>query len=508
MGASRATRSFWLLIAGLVCLLAAGSTVLVNQGIAAWSAALGGIGLACLVAFAVLQPLPRAAGVLWRTGLAALLLIAAAAAVNLLSARFFVRLDLSELRGYSLAPETLEAISSLTEPVSITGFFGAGDYRTRLAEKLLGEYADRSPWIAFEVIDPELQPSAMKRKGVTRYGTLLFESGAKRQEIRSVDESSITGALLRLSSDRQPAVYFLTGNGERDVSSATREGYNVVKWRLENEGYRVETLDPATGAPMPSKEDVLVVASPRQAYSEERQAELSEFLLGGGKLIVLLDAGLSNPFPALLAGWGVSAPDCLVFDPVGNFFGDPATPLVSRFPPSPITRGLDGLHAFFPVAREVAALEDVPDGLSVTPLVFTSDASWGELDLTDPQAAFDPETDHRGPVALGVSVRGTLGAGRGAAAAGARLVVFGDSDFISNAALSSTDAAQGNASLFVNAIRWATEDEDLLRLPAGNTEPRRVVLTGREMRLVGYSSLLFVPLLAALAGAVAWWRDK
>jgi ABC-type uncharacterized transport system involved in gliding motility auxiliary subunit len=159
------------------------------------------------------------------------------------------------------------------------------------------------------------------------------------------------------------------------------------------------------------------------------------------------------------------------------------------------------------MVREVKPAATVPEGLSVDPLVFTGDRSWGEMNLKDPQASFDPATDHAGPISLAVSVQGSLGAGRGAAAARARLIVFGDSDFISNAALSSTDANLGNASLFINAVNWAVEDEALIKLSAINTEARRVILSGQQMRLVGYVSMLFAPLLVLFAGVFVYWRQ-
>ena len=130
--------------------------------------------------------------------------------------------------------------------------------------------------------------------------------------------------------------------------------------------------------------------------------------------MVLLDPGVPVPFPALLQTWGVQAFDDMVFDPGSSYFGDAATPLVNQFEPSPITREMAGVNTFFPLSREVEPSDKLPDGLQVTPLVKTSSQSWGEMNLKDPQASFDPHEDRRGPVAIAVSVASSLGAGRGA----------------------------------------------------------------------------------------------
>jgi len=109
---------------------------------------------------------------------------------------------------------------------------------------------------------------------------------------------------------------------------------------------------------------------------------------------------------------------------------------------------------------------------------------------------------------IGVDVRSSLGAGRGAEAARARLVVFGDSDFVSNAALSSTDADLGNALLLASAVDWLLEDDSLITLMTISTEKRRIILSGRQMRWIGYTTILLVPLTVALFGGVVWWRRR
>jgi len=495
-----------LLFAGLTAWAIALAQALINQGLDTWSYAFFGAGVLCFILFGVLTPRSRHLATVARRSWYILALVAALLLLNLVALRFFFRLDLTELRGYSLSPETLNVLTSLQEPLNITAFISNTDYRGQLASELLGEYVAHSRWISYQVIDPDLQPSVMQQKGVDRYGTLLFEKGAKRQEINSVDEQSMTSAILTLSQDRPRKVYFLSGHGERDLESPRREGYNVLKWYLQNKGYVVETLNSDAATTWPEDVDALVVASPHQAFSQRDQELLDSYLQAGGRLLVLLDPGLPNPFPSILEKWGVRVGDNMIFDPKSSFFGDPATPLINQFGPSPITRSLSGMSAFFPLAREVDATGAVPEGVDARSFLQTSDKSWAENNLKEPQASFDPAVDKAGPISLAVAARGSLAAGRGAEAAKARLAVFGDSDFVSNAALSSTDTELGNAALLNNAINWLVEDDQLINLKPASTEARRVILTGQQMRLIGYATILFMPLTIALVGALVWWR--
>ena len=449
-----------------------------------------------------LMPLTRGIGYV-------ILLLALLVSANLLSSKVFFRLDLTELRGYSLSEQTLNSLSELAQPILISAFLRSSDYRSQLAEKLFSEYADHSPWITFEIIDPDIRPSVMQQKGISNYGTLLFEQGPKRIEINSVDEQSITSAIIRLSDERPQSIYFSTGYGERDIESAQRTGYKLLAWYLKNkEGYVLKTVNFSASSILPEDMDILVIASPRSPFSDNDEGLVAQYLEDGGRLLILLDAGLPNPLPRLLTDWGILVGENLIFDPENNYFGDAATPLVNRYAPSSITRPLQGMNTFFPVAREVEASETVPEGLLVRSLAKTSSQSWAESDLEDSQASFSLDEDKQGPISLAVSVQASLATGRGAKAAKARLVVFGDSDFVSNAALSSTDADLGNALFFINAANWLIEDESLISLLSIDTEVRTVVLSAKQMRLVAYTTILFAPLIIALAGAIVWWKRR
>lgn len=494
---------------GFIALFAAAADVLIDQHLDAPAVALLAAGLSCIAVFIVLR-LPRLSPHLTpiTTGFGyVILLLILMILANLAASRFFLRLDLTELRGYSLSEQTLNSLGNLAEPVQISAFLRPTDYRSRLAEKLLGEYADHCPWIIYEVIDPDGRPSAMQQKGVSRYGTLLFEKGPKRLEINSVDEQSITSAILRLSEERLKNIYFLTGHGERDIESGQRTGYRLLAWHLRNKGnFVLKTLSFTASATFPEDVDVLIIPSPRSSFSSRDEDLVTQYLDNGGRLLLLLDAGVTVPFSHLLPEWGVHVGENLVFDPVENYFGDAATPMINKYEPSSITRSLQGMSTFFPLAREVSPSQTIPEGLIVRSLVKTSTRSWAETNLKGSEASFDDGEDKPGPVSLAVSIQASLAAGRGASAAKSRLVVFGDSDFVSNAALSSTNTDSGNVLLFLSAVDWLIENDSLINLSPIDTTKQTLILSARQMRLVAYTTMLFIPLLIALTGTLVWWR--
>jgi ABC-type uncharacterized transport system involved in gliding motility auxiliary subunit len=85
-----------------------------------------------------------------------------------------------------------------------------------------------------------------------------------------------------------------------------------------------------------------------------------------------------------------------------------------------------------------------------------------------------------------------------------RVVVFGDSDFASNGAL----GVQGNRDLFLNAINWLAQQENLIAIRPKDTQDRRITLTADQERRLFFLTVLIVPGLILLAGVQTWWRRR
>ena len=85
-----------------------------------------------------------------------------------------------------------------------------------------------------------------------------------------------------------------------------------------------------------------------------------------------------------------------------------------------------------------------------------------------------------------------------------RLAVVGDSDFAANYAI----GIQGNKDLFVNAVNWLAQQENLISIRPKDASDRRVTLTAGQQSAVFWLSLLLIPALALGAGVMTWSRRK
>ena len=158
-----------------------------------------------------------------------------------------------------------------------------------------------------------------------------------------------------------------------------------------------------------------------------------------------------------------------------------------------------------------------------TALGFTSPNSWLVQDPTsntpdkdlDPRGPFFPAVAIRaiGPVDEDLALDGeqlvAAFSGRPIEVDGelrklASLVVFGDSDFVSNRYFGEVD----NENFFLNSVNWLVGDETLEGIRPKLSVLRQLFLTRNEHNFMRYSSWFLLPALMALTGAFVWWRRR
>jgi ABC-type uncharacterized transport system involved in gliding motility auxiliary subunit len=125
--------------------------------------------------------------------------------------------------------------------------------------------------------------------------------------------------------------------------------------------------------------------------------------------------------------------------------------------------------------------------------------------LNTKEVRYDPAKDQAGPLSLGVAAeRRASGAGPGDTAKNSRLVVIGNSAFATN----QWSGLQRNGDLFVNTVNWLAQDEDLISVRPKSVTARRVILTETQQRELFFASLIFLPGLVIISGAVIWFRRR
>jgi ABC-type uncharacterized transport system involved in gliding motility auxiliary subunit len=365
--------------------------------------------------------------------------------------------------------------------------------------------------------DPNARPDLVERYGIEpgklSQGLVRIAIGEESVEVDEPTEENLTNALVKLTRTGEKKVYFLEGHNERAVSgegSQETEGMSRAADALRNENYRFETLLLATRGDVPDDADVLIIAGATRPLRPEEHRALERYVERGGALLVMLDPRANTDLYEDLANWGVELGEDVVVDRVQGLFGRAATPFAAQYGDHEITRGLREVTMFH-VVRSVKARDGA--GGDFVELVKTGKDSWGERDLElffgEGRAELGAD-DLRGPVTIAVAGSPPrAGADGGETEAGseterARLVVFGDSDFVSNGAID----AYRNRDLFVNAVNWLLGDVEAIAIRPQRSRASTLQLSAAQFSNIRNLSLFVLPEAIAIAGVVAWWRRR
>ena len=423
---------------------------------------------------------------------------------NLLAFRHKHRFDFTEGGYFTLAPQTIKFISNLPREVTLTAFFQTDSPEKIAFTNLISGYLEETDKIKLQYIDPDKNPSATKQYGVTTYGTIALESGAKETKIQNPTEENITNALLKVTRDEQKVIYFLEGHNESAISSVENEGYATAKKNLEQDGFIVKPLLLLQSGKIPKDASVLVVPGPKKPLQDEEQKAIESYLNSGGAVFMLIDPKSSSEMEPFLMKWGIELGEDIIIDPMSKLFGgDFAAPVVNQYTAHEITSGFV-LSTIFPIIRSVRGVPVA--GITTTELLKTGANSWAESDFVSGTVNYDEGKDIKGPVSVSVIAIKNLDEvpNEGKPSLKATLLVVGDSDFSNNRYTNFS----GNGDFFLNAVSWLAEEEQLISIRPRERKSTPIQMTQSLGNAIFIMGIIVFPGLIATLGIRIWWRRR
>ena len=425
---------------------------------------------------------------------------------NLLAFRHKHRFDFTEGGYFTLAPQTIKFISNLPREVTLTAFFQTDSPDKIAFTNLISGYLEETDKIKLQYIDPDKNPSATKQYGVTTYGTIALESGAKETKIQNPTEENITNALLKVTRDEQKVIYFLEGHNESAISSVENEGYATAKKNLEQDGFIVKPLLLLQSGEIPKDASVLVVPGPKKPLQDEEQKAIESYLNSGGAVFMLIDPKSSSKMEPFLTKWGIELGEDIVIDPMSKLFGgDFAAPVVNQYTAHEITNDFV-LATIFPIIRSVRGVPVA--GITTTELLKTGANSWAESDFVSGTGTvnYDEGKDIKGPVSVAVIAIKDLddAPNEGKPSLKATLLVVGDSDFFNNRYTNFS----GNGDFFLNAVSWLAEEEQLISIRPRERKSTPIQMTQSLGNAIFIMGIIVFPGLIATVGIRIWWRRR
>ena len=438
------------------------------------------------------------------------IVIAVLILANFLANRYSKAYDSTANKRFSLSEQTEKIVKNLSKDVNATYVDKATGFRT--AKDLLDRYQALSTKLHVRYIDPNTDPVTAQASGVRTVGTLAVDTGSRRDEAKSITEEEITGALIRVLKEGERNVCFTTGLGEGSADDPGPTAYSGVKEVAERSNYKVRSISLLEKAEVPKDCTVVVVAGPKRDYPAAIADALKNYVEGGGRALFMLAPPLKgltddvseNPeLIRVLSGWGVTPMPELVLDVsgAGRFFRmGPEIPLVGSYESQTIVRDLKETASAFPLSRPLEVKAST--GKATTEKLFSSaDRSVAKnVNAIKGDIAIDPDKDKKGPFVLGVAGKYNTGQPNHEG----RFVVYGSSRFAVNGYLK----FGGNRDLVGNSLNWLAADEEMISIRPKDPEDRRIQLTGRQMSVVRFTTLILLPLLIALAGFSVWWQRR
>jgi ABC-type uncharacterized transport system involved in gliding motility auxiliary subunit len=167
-------------------------------------------------------------------------------------------------------------------------------------------------------------------------------------------------------------------------------------------------------------------------------------------------------------------------------------------------------NVYFPGATAIIAQTTAPTDMDVTPLVWTTSNSWLEKNFdSSVTPKFDSSTEIQQSYAVGVLIKpsdilNSDGTDSGVPYPGPYIVVFGDSDFVTNANFYSAN----NADLFLRVVSYLGAGSEIITIPHKNLAQRMLILTPEKRNFLNISSVALLPVLVLIIGVLMWWRRR
>jgi len=187
--------------------------------------------------------------------------------------------------------------------------------------------------------------------------------------------------------------------------------------------------------------------------------------------------------------------------------------VVMEYGEHPVTRRLKNITTVFyqprpvePDSGQSSSGETPVDRPRVTVLAANTREGWLEMNPAEPPPRFDSKTDRQGPVPIAVAVEKGPVTGIEVELKPARLVVVGDSLFVSNGALS--EGVGGNEDFFLSAVNWLLERDALMGISPKKPGELRLEMDRERLRFAFLLVVIGIPGAVALVGVAVWIKRR
>jgi len=446
------------------------------------------------------------------------------AVVYTLSTNLGLVADLTAVHYYSLKADSVAAVKQLDRPLVITAFYSSSRLSDQALDMpILNMYKDAAPdKIRLVIVDPDEQPLKARSFGLNgSFGiyistldqrgdpdlnnTVLVDSPYAR-------EPQITQAILKLQARGKYRVLFTIGHNEIGTDIEKKEDAYAIRAGMEKVGILTGVIDLRT-QDIPQDTAAIVMLRPEIDLQQAEVNRIAQYMANGGRLLVMAQPAYRGQIQFMVPAdspmakylwetWGIRPQNDIVYDPK-SFVDDPYRVLAARVSQHPVmNRDIAGTTQVRPLLTLAQSWEIAKDGrpnVQVSPLILTSDQAVGKVNVRkiaanpdDPNNQKAEAGDVTGPLTMAAAAENTRN--------NARLIVVGAGDWILNDVVVTFDGEI----LWTNMIDWLTHYlSDISVKPVVSQLP--LIVDASLLNVVAVITLVVLPGVVLLAGAVVWW---
>ncbi|HKY21323.1 MAG TPA: Gldg family protein [Vicinamibacterales bacterium] len=448
------------------------------------------------------------------------LVLAVIVMLGVLSVRYNVKQDWTFNKRNTISAASQKQLATMKDPIRFVAFAYPGAPERASVQFFVEQYQRFKKDVTLDFVDPSSQPQKVKEFNVSFAGEVVLEYQGRRENLRSLSEQTITGALQRLSYTGEKWIVFLEGHGERAVVDAQdQSAYTRFAQVLKDKGLNFQPLNLVKTPAIPDNTAVLVIASPKSALLEGEIKLIDAYVEKGGNLLWMADPDWTPGLKPVAERLGITWQDGYAVFPEYELLGTghPGIFAALDYPPNPVTRGLDRV-TLFPLVRSLVTQEKPDGGWSAQPLLTTSPEAWLETQpISDAGVSLDAKAgDIAGPLTIGVTLTRELPDPSVPAPSPAaekdgeppkpaptrqqRVVLVGDADFISDGSLGQL----GNQQLGLNIVQWLASRDSQLDIDVPKAPDTNLFLPNWAVVLIGGGFVILLPLLLIGIGVTRW----
>lgn len=473
----------------------------------------------------------------WYAAAITVLVIAIVVVVNLavgaIEDKWALTVDVSANSVTTLSNETKEVLDGIDQDVHIYTLFQEGtqaEVRTQL-EGIINRYRARNDRITVSNIDPVKDPtrvnSYQKDSATTlSEGSLIVTNGdeSRVKTIRYRDlydtyynqqtgqqqitgftaEKQLTSAVMYVTSESTPKVYFLSGHQEVEYSNLS-----TFRQYLSNENYDVAELSLTGSAPALGAGDTVMVLSPKTDLTDEERDLLKAFLTGGGRMTFAMSPTVEMDklpnFQSLLSLYGVGFKEGVVIEEENNPTSWINYPywIVPTMEEHDITKAVKDANGrlIIPSPRGVQ-LPDMPiSGIQYAELLSSSDSAY--VKAVDADTSDRADGDEVGRQILAYSV---LDQDYEDSTKDVRILLVGTSDLYMDSVLLT---GSNNLDFLMSSMEWLVNRDMSVSIRSKTMKNTTLSIPDAgSFWIVGALVVVVIPVLVLVAGIWVWFRRR